>query len=325
MRGAVHERYGAVELREVEKPQPAGDEVLVRVHASSVNAADWYGFMGRPYFARPLMGLRKPKAQGLGADFAGVVEVVGADVGDFAAGDEVYGHQHGAYAEYVAAGRAVERKPAHLSFAEAAAVPIAGLTALQGLRDHGHVQPGQRVLVNGAAGGVGTFAVQIAKALGATVDAVCSTANVPQALALGADRAFDYTREDFTRSGVRYDVLFDNAGNRSWAAMRRVLAPDGIVVLVGGPRRRRLLGPLGHLARIVLAAKLARRRAAFFIAKPSRADLATLRDLIEAGLVNPVVESSYELGQLGEAMHRLDDGHARGKIVLTVNARPSCA
>ena len=319
MRGAVHERYGSVELRDVEKPQPAADEVLVRVHASSVNAADWYGFVGRPYVARPLMGLRRPKAHGLGADFAGVVAAVGADVDDFTAGDEVYGHQHGAYAEYVAAGRAVERKPDNLSFAEAAAVPIAGLTALQGLRDHGRAQPGQRVLVNGAAGGVGTFAVQIAKALGATVDAVCSTDNVPQALALGAERTFDYTREDFTRSGARYDVLFDNAGNRSWAAMSRVLAPDGIVVLVGGPRRRRLLGPLGHLGRIVLAAKLARRRAAFFIAKPNREDLAALRELIEAGRVTPVVESSYELGELGEALHRLDDGHARAKIVITIS------
>jgi NADPH:quinone reductase-like Zn-dependent oxidoreductase len=318
MRAALHERYGSVEVQEVETPQPAADEVLVRVRASSVNAADWYGFMGRPYFARPLVGLRRPKAPGLGADFAGVVETVGAGVDDFAPGDEVYGHQHGAYAEYVVAGRAVERKPANLTFEEAAAVPIAGLTALQGLRDHGCVKPGQRVLVNGAAGGVGTFAVQIAKALGATADAVCSTGNVPQALALGADRAFDYTREDFTRSGARYDVLFDNAGNRSWAAMRRVLAPDGIVVLVGGPRRRRLLGPLGHLGRIVLAARLARRRVAFFIAKPNRQDLAALRELIETGQVKPVVESSYELGQLGEALHRLDDGHARAKIVITV-------
>jgi NADPH:quinone reductase-like Zn-dependent oxidoreductase len=318
MRAAVHERYGSVEVQEVETPQPAADEVLVRVRASSVNAADWYGFMGRPYFARPLVGLRKPKASGLGADFAGLVDTVGADVDDFAPGDEVYGHQHGAYAEYVVAGRAVERKPANVTFEEAAAVPIAGLTALQGLRDHGCVKPGQRVLVNGAAGGVGTFAVQIAKALGATADAVCSTDNLPQALALGADRAFDYTREDFTRSGARYDVVFDNAGNRSWAAMRRVLAPDGIVVLVGGPRRRRLLGPLGHLGRILLAAKLARRRVAFFIAKPNRQDLAALRELIEAGQVKPVVESSYELGQLGEALHRLDDGHARAKIVITV-------
>jgi NADPH:quinone reductase-like Zn-dependent oxidoreductase len=318
MRAAVHERYGSVDVRDVETPQPAADEVLVRVHASSVNAADWYGFVGRPYFARPLLGLLRPRSRDLGADFAGVVEATGDGVHDFAAGDEVYGWQRGAFAEYVAAGRAVERKPANISFEEAAAVPIAGFTALQGLRDHGRLQPGQKVLVNGAAGGVGTFAVQVAKALGAEVDAVCSTRNITQTLELGADRAFDYTREDFTRSSARYDVLFDNAGNRSWAAMRRVLAPDGIVILVGGPRRRRLLGPLGHVGRIVLAAKLTRRRAMFFIAKPNREDLAALRDLIEAGQVKPVVERSYELGQLGDAMRRLDDGHAAAKIVIKV-------
>jgi NADPH:quinone reductase-like Zn-dependent oxidoreductase len=318
MRAAVHQRYGSVEVRDVETPQPAADEVLVRVHASSVNAADWYGFVGRPYFARPLLGLLRPRSRDLGADFGGVVEATGDGVRDFAAGDEVYGWQRGAFAEYVAAGRAVERKPANISFEEAAAVPIAGFTALQGLRDHGRIQPGQKVLVNGAAGGVGTFAVQIAKALGAEVDAVCSTRNLTQTLELGADRAIDYTREDFTRSGARYDVLFDNAGNRSWAAMRRVLARDGIVVLVGGPRRRRLLGPLGHVGRMLLAAKLTRGRAVFFIAKPNREDLAALRDLIESGQVKPVVERSYELGQLGEAMRRLDDGHARAKIVITV-------
>ena len=318
MRAARHERYGSVEVRDVEAPQPAAGEVLVRVHASSVNAADWYGFVGRPYFARPLMGLLRPKSGELGADFAGVVEAAGAGVDEFAAGDEVYGHQRGSFAEFVAAGRTVDRKPANLSFEEAAAVPIAGLTALQGLRDHGGLQPGQKVLVNGAAGGVGTFAVQVAKALGAEVDGVCSTSNLAQTLELGAGRAFDYTREDFTRSGARYDVLFDNAGNRSWAAMRRVLAPGGTVVLVGGPRRRRLLGPLGHVGRIMLATKLARRRAVFFIAKPNSEDLAALRDLIEAGQVRPVVERSYELGQLGEAMHRLDDGHARAKIVITI-------
>jgi NADPH:quinone reductase-like Zn-dependent oxidoreductase len=319
MRAAVHEKYGSVDVREVEAPQPAADEVLVRVRASSVNAADWYGFVGRPYFARPLVGLLRPKSPGLGADFAGVVESVGAEVDDFAPGDEVYGHQHGAYAEYVAAGRAVERKPGNVSFEEAAAVPIAAFTALQGLRDHGRVQPGQNVLVNGSGGGVGTFAVQIAKALGADVDAVCSTHNVTQTLGLGANRVFDYTREDFTRSGLRYDVLFDNAGNRSWAAMRRVLARDGTVVLVGGPRRRRLLGPLGHIVRIWVAAKLTRRRATFFIAKPNREDLAALRELIEAGQVKPVVERNYELGRLGEAMHSLDDGHARGKIVIAIS------
>jgi NADPH:quinone reductase-like Zn-dependent oxidoreductase len=314
MKAAIHEAYGSLRVREVEKPAPGPGEVLVRVRATSLNAADWYGFVGRPWAARPMMGFRKPRSGGLGSDFAGVVE---------ATGDEVFGFRHGAFAEYLAAGEAVGRKPANLSFEEAAAVPIAGLTALQGLRDHGQVRPGQRVLVNGASGGVGTFAVQVAKALGAEVHTVCSTRNAAQALELGADRVFDYSREDFTRSGVRYDVLLDIAGSRSWASMRRVLAPGGTVVLVGGPRERRMFGPLGHIARILLAAKLARKRARFFIAKPNRDDLSTLRDLIEAGRVRPVIERRYELAQIAEAMRHLGDGHARAKIVVTVE--PSCA
>jgi NADPH:quinone reductase-like Zn-dependent oxidoreductase len=318
MRAAVHERYGALGVREVEKPKPGPGELLVRVHATSVNAADWYGFVGRPYVARPMMGFRRPRSSGLGSDFAGVVEATGEGVRDFAVGDEVFGLRHGAYAEYVVADGAVERKPANASFEEAAAVPIAGFTALQGLRDHGRVRPGQKVLVNGAAGGVGTFAVQIAKALGAEVHAVCSTRNVEQTLELGAERVFDYTREDFAGSGVRYDVLFDNAGTRSWAAMRRVLAPGGTVVLVGGPRERRLLGPLGHVARVLLASKLARRKATFFVAKRNRDDLVTLRDLIESGQVKPVIERRYELEQIAEALRELDDGHARAKIVVAV-------
>jgi NADPH:quinone reductase-like Zn-dependent oxidoreductase len=195
-------------------------------------------------------------------------------------------------------------------------VPVAGLTALQGLRDHGGLQAGQTVLVNGASGGVGTFALQVAKAFGASVHAVCSTRNVDQARELGADRVFDYTHEDFTRSGVRYDVLFDNAGNRSWLAMRRVLAPNGTVLLVGGPRNR-MLGPLGHTIRIMLAAKLGRRKAVFFIAKPNRDDLAVLRDLIEAGHVKPVIEQRYELSQIDEAMREMN-GHARAKRVVTI-------
>jgi NADPH:quinone reductase-like Zn-dependent oxidoreductase len=318
MRAAMVRSYGSVVVADVAKPEPGDGDVLVRVHAASLNAVDWYGFSGRPYLAaRPLMGVRKPKSGELGGDFAGVVEAVGDGVDAFAPGDEVYGYQSGAFAEYVAASSAVERKPASLSFEEAAAVPLAGLTALQGLRDHGHLQPGQRVLGNGASGGVGTFAVQVARALGADVHAVCSTRNVAQAEELGAARVFDYTREDFTRSGVRYDVLFDNAGNRSWAAMRRALAPNGTVVLVGGPRGKRLLGPLGHIVRIKLASKLGKRTAVFFIAKPNSDDLATLRDLVEAGHVQPVIERRYELAQIAEAMREMN-GHARAKIVLTV-------
>ncbi|MDX6475941.1 MAG: hypothetical protein QOH95_1452 [Gaiellaceae bacterium] len=318
MKAAMVARYGSLVVQEVDKPEPAEGEVLVQVRATSLNAVDWYGFSGRPYVGRAMMGIRKPKSGELGGDFAGVVEAVGDGVVDFAAGDEVYGSQGGAFAEYVVATRAVDRKPANLSFEEAAAVPLAGLTALQALRDHGGVKPGQRVLVNGASGGVGTFAVQIAKALGAEVHAVCSTRNIEQAQELGADRVFDYTREDFTRSGTRYDVLFDNAGNRSWSSMRRVLAPEGRVVLVGGPRQKHLLGPLGHIARIKLASKLHRQRAVFFIAKPNGDDLATLREMIEAGHVKPVIEQRYEFAQIGEAMQRMTEGHARAKIVVVV-------
>jgi len=318
VRAALVAKYGSLVVRDVEKPEPSEGGVLVHVRATSVNAVDWYGFSGRPYVARPLMGFRKPKSSELGSDFAGVVEAIGDGVNVLAPGTEVYGCQGGAFAEYVVASTAVEQKPANLSFEEAAAVPLAALTALQGLRDHGCVQPGQQVLVNGASGGVGTFAVQIAKVLGAEVHAVCSTRNVEQAQELGADRVFDYTREDFARSGARYDVLFDNAGNRSWSSMRRVLAPDGMVVLVGGPRRRRVLGPLGHIVRIKLASKLGGRKAVFFIAKPNRDDLATLRNLIEAGQVMPVIEQRYELAQIAEAMRGMGEGHARAKFVVTV-------
>jgi NADPH:quinone reductase-like Zn-dependent oxidoreductase len=318
MRAALHVRYGSFVMGDPETPSPGADDLLVRVHASSLNAVDWYGFKGRPYFARPLMGIRRPRSREAGTDFAGVVAAVGDGATRFAPGDEVYGSQNGSFAEYVLVAKAVAPKPAGLSFEEAAAVPVAGFTALQGLRDHGGVRPGQKVLVNGAAGGVGTFAVQIANALGAEVHAVCSTRNVEQARELGATRVFDYTRDDFARSGERYDVLFDNAGNRSWRSMRAVLASDGTVVLVGGPRKKRLLGPLGHIARAKLAAALDRRTAVFFIAKPNADDLDALRDLIESGQVKPSIEHRYDLAQIVEAMRNLDDGHARAKTVVTV-------
>jgi NADPH:quinone reductase-like Zn-dependent oxidoreductase len=316
MKAALTLKYGSLVVHDVEKPEPAAGEALVRVRATSLNAVDWYGLNGRPYLARALMGLRKPKTSESGSDFAGVVEAVGGDVDGLAPGDEVYGAQGGSFAEYVVASKAIAGKPANLSFEEAAAVPLAGFTALQGLRDHGGLRLGQRVLVNGASGGVGTFAVQIAKSLGAEVHAVCSTRNVEQTRALGADRVFDYTGEDFTRSGVRYDLLFDNAGNRSWVSMRRVLAPTGTIVLVGGPRKR-LLGPLGHIVRVTLASKPGKRNATFFIAKPNGDDLVVLRDLIEAGQVKPVIEQRYELAQIDDAMRAMN-GHARAKRVVTV-------
>lgn len=318
MRAALQVGYGSFVVENPETPTPGVGELLVRVHASSLNAVDWYGFKGRPYLARPMMGMRRPRSPEAGTDFAGVVAAVGDGATGFAPGDEVYGCQNGAFAEYVVAGARVARKPANLSFEEAAAVPVAGVTALQGLRDHGGLRPNQKVLVNGAAGGVGTFAVQIAKALGAEVHAVCSARNAEQAQELGATRVFDYTREDFARSGERYDLLFDNAGSRSWRSMRAVLASDGTVVLVGGPRKKRWLGPLGHIARAKLAATLERRTAVFFIAKPNADDLEALRDLIESGRVRPVIEQRYDLERIVEAMRQLDDGHARAKTVVIV-------
>jgi NADPH:quinone reductase-like Zn-dependent oxidoreductase len=295
----------------------ADDGVLVRVRAASVNRADWYTFTGRPYVGRPSMGLRKPKSQLLGTDFAGTVEAVGRDVTEFRPGDEVFGGRSGAFAEYVCA-RFVAVKPAHLSFEEAAAVPAAALTALQGLRDRGQVQPGQQVLINGASGGVGTFAVQIAKALGADVTAVCSTRNVDQARSIGADHVVDYTREDFTRSDRRYDLLFDNAGSRSWTECKRVLNPQATVVLVGGSMGNHLLGPLGHVVKLRLAASLGSRKAVFFVAKFNHADLEVLRELLEAGKVKPVIDRRYELSEIADAFRYMGEGHAQGKVVIAV-------
>jgi NADPH:quinone reductase-like Zn-dependent oxidoreductase len=321
MQAAVRERYttgDALELRELERPEPAEDEVLVRVRAAAVNPIDWYELCGVPYVTRAAFGLRKPKSLRLGGDFAGVVESAGRGVRDLAPGDEVYGITSGAFAEYVVAKGAVERKPANITFEEAAAAPTCGLTALQGLRDHAAVQAGQHVLVNGAAGGVGTFAVQVAKALGAKVTAVCSTRNVEQSRALGADRVIDYTREDFARAAETCDVVLDVAGNRAWRAYRRALAPGGVLVLVGGPRTRHVLGPLGHIARMKLAALPGGRRAAFFVAKPNGPDLAALRELIEAGRIRPVVAQTFAFDEVADALLTMRDGHAPGKVVVAL-------
>jgi NADPH:quinone reductase-like Zn-dependent oxidoreductase len=309
-----------VTVDEVPTPEPGEDEVLVRVHASSLNAVDWYGLNGRPVAARPMMGgVRRPKSSALGSDFAGVVAEVGRAVEGFSVGDEVYGTADGAFAEYAVAKDSIDHKPSSMSFEEAATVPVAAITALQGLRDRGRVAPGQRVLVHGAAGGVGTFAVQVAKALGAEVHAVCSTGNVDQAAELGADRVFDYEREDFTRSGVRYDVLFDIAGERSWHALTRVLAPNATVVLGGGSRKSRLFGPLPHIGAMMIAGKLSKRAVTFFVADPNRADLAALRGLIDEGKIRSFIERRYDLAHIEEAMHRLDSGHARSKTVVVVS------
>jgi NADPH:quinone reductase-like Zn-dependent oxidoreductase len=321
MKAIIRDTYGSpdvLKLREIEKPELTDDGVLVRVHAASVNRGDWYTVAGM-YVARPATGLRRPKSRLIGTDFAGAVEAVGRDVTEFRPGDEVFGGRTGALAEYVCArARSVALKPARLTFEEAAAVPVAALTALQGLRDRGQIQAGQKVLVNGASGGVGTFAVQIAKALGAEVTAVCSTGNVDLARSIGADHVVDYTREDFTRSDQRYDLMFDNAGSRSWSACKRVLSPQATVVLVGGQMGNRLLGPLGHVVRMRLAATLGSRKAVFFIAKFNSADMEVLRELLEAGKVTPVIDRRYEFGDIADAFRYMGEGHARGKVVITV-------
>jgi NADPH:quinone reductase-like Zn-dependent oxidoreductase len=259
MKAIVRDRYGPPEvlaLQEVEQPEIEDDGVLVRVRAASVNRLDWYDVTGAPWVARPMTVLRRPKSRLIGVDFAGTVEAVGKDVTDLQPGDDVFGGRSGdsgSFAEYVCAQKGIARKPANVTFEEVAAVPVAALTALQGLRDHGQLQAGQKVLVNGASGRVGTFAVQIAKALGAEVTAVCSTRNVEQARSLGAEHVIDYTCEDFTRRGGRYDVILDVAGSKSRSQCTRVLNPHATLVIVGGPKGR-LLGPLAHIAKVRLAA-----------------------------------------------------------------------
>jgi NADPH:quinone reductase-like Zn-dependent oxidoreductase len=321
MKAIVHERYGrpdVLELREVAVPAPADDQVLVRVHASSVNPVEWYGVTG-PVFARPGSGWRRPSFTGVGADLAGTVEARGKDVEGFAPGDEVYGVAAGAWAEYACArlGR-VGPKPATLSFDEAAAVPIAAVTALQALRDKGRVEPGQKVLINGASGGVGTFAVQLAKSFGAEVTAVCSTGNVELVQSLGADTVVDYTQEDFTRLGARHELMLDVAGSRSFSALRRVLTPDATVVLVGGRMTYRGLGPIPHIVGTQLKAKLRSQTVTSFLAKVTTDDLAVLRELLEARTIRPVIDRRYPLEGAAEALAYLGEGHARGKVVVTL-------
>jgi NADPH:quinone reductase-like Zn-dependent oxidoreductase len=332
VRAAIRERYGSparvVEIREVDRPTPDDDEVLVRVHTASVNIADWYDVVGRPRIARFSTGLRAPKEARLGVDYAGVVEEVGKDVTDFAPGDEVFGARTGAYADYVVAkaDRAIVRKPANTSFEVAAATPVAAVTALQALRDHGGLQPGQAVLVHGASGGVGTYTVQVAKALGAgSVTAVCSTPNVEIAESLGADRVVDYTRTDCTEDTERYDLLIDIAGTRPLRRLRRVLKPGSTAVVVGGPRQNRLLGPLGHVVGAKLTSIATRQKMAFFIAKLTKEDMETLRELLETGQLTSVIDSTFPLEEVAAALEHQGSGHPRGKIVVTIRRSANAA
>jgi NADPH:quinone reductase-like Zn-dependent oxidoreductase len=332
MRAITFDRYGpadVLKLGEIDKPVVGEGRVLVRVRASSVNPIDWHFMTGLPMLMRTQFGLRKPKVDRLGVDLAGQVEAVGGGVTQFRPGDEVFGaadedaHNSvpalGALAEYFCVSEGVlAPKPANLTFEQAAAVPTGGLTALQGLRDMGGIQTGQSVLINGASGGVGTFAVQLAKSFGAEVTGVCSTRNVDLVKSIGADHVVDYTCEDFTRGQELYDVMLDNVGNRSLSECRRALKREGTYVASFGRPERRWLGPVPELAVLSMAKPFVSQRLVTWVTKPNREDLLTLKALIEAGDVTPVIDRTYTLSETAEAMRYLDTGRARGKVVVTV-------
>lgn len=320
MKAIVHTKYGTpdvLELIDIEKPTPKDDEVLIKVRASSVNPAEWYGITGLP-IARIGEGLFKPKDIRLGVEYSGVVEAVGKDRADFKVGDEVFGARSGAYAEYVCVKNIITPKPKNITFEQAAATPTAATTALQGLRDFGKIQAGQKVLINGASGGVGTFAIQIAKALGAEVTGVCSTINVEIVRSLGADHVIDYTKEDFTLSNQKYDLLLDVAGTRSWSEYKRILKPDAHFVIVGAPKSNSPIGPLGHVIKIKIGSWRASQKVEFFIAKFNKEDMNLIKEWLESGKVKPYVEKTYPLDKIADAMNHLGTGHAQGKIVLTM-------
>jgi NADPH:quinone reductase-like Zn-dependent oxidoreductase len=321
MKAIVYHNYGSpdvLQYEEIEKPTAGDDEVLIKVLAASVNPLDRHLMRGEPYIVRAMTGLRKPKTTRPGVDLAGKVEAVGRNVTQFQPGDEVFGGTRGAFAEYVCAEeKGLMLKPANLTFQQAATVPVAAISALQGLRDKGRIQPGQKVLINGAAGGVGTFAVQIAKSFGTDVTGVCSTRNVDMVRSIGADHVIDYTREDFTQSGQRYDLIFDCVGNRSLSACRRVMTPKGIYVVVGGPAGR-WIGPLAPSLRALLVSPFVSQSLVMFLASTNKDDLVILKELIEAKKVTPVIDRCYTLSEVPEAIRYLEQGHARGKVVITL-------
>ncbi|MEU1646800.1 NAD(P)-dependent alcohol dehydrogenase [Micromonospora zamorensis] len=327
MKAIVQDRYGPPEtltLTDVETPVPAADEVLVRVEAAALNAYDWHAMRGDPRMARLAMGRSRPRARIRGRDFAGRVEAVGARVRQVRPGDAVFGDlgdANGAFAEYVCVPETlVATAPANLTPQQAAALPLAGITALMGLTSAGRVEPGHRVLINGASGGVGTLAVQLATVLGASVTAVCSTRNVDLVRSLGAENVVDYTRDDFARDTRRYDVVFDLVGNRSLAALRRVLTPTGTLVLSGGGvyRGGSLIGPVGLIARGRLLAPFVRQRIVVLAAVPGRQHLDALRAHVETGRLTPVIDRTYPLREVPQAMRYLETEHARAKVVITV-------
>lgn len=325
MKAIVYCDYGTADvlkLEDVEKPVPADDELLVRVRAAAVNPFDWHFMRGTPYIVRIGAGLRKPVIMRLGVDFAGTVEAVGRNVTKFEPGADVFGGRTGAFAEYliVREDGAVALKPSNVTFEQAASVPIAALTALQALRDGAKLQSGQKILINGASGGVGTFAVQIAKSFGAEVTGVCSGRNTAMVRSIGADQVIDYTREDYTQSGQRYDVIMDNVGNRSLLENKRVLNPEGQYILIGGggPNEHQWIGPLAKLVEALVMRPFVSQKMGFFMAQMSKDDLTILGDLMQAGTVTPVIDRRYPLSEVPEAIRYLEEGHARGKVIITV-------
>jgi NADPH:quinone reductase-like Zn-dependent oxidoreductase len=323
MKAIVHHEYGSpdvLELQEIDKPVAKDDEALVRVRAASANPYDWHLLRGIPYIVRPQSGLRRPKNTVLGSDMAGEVEAVGKDVTRFRPGDDVFANvETGGFAEYTCVSEGfLGLKPANLTFEEAAAVPLAGLTALQGLRDAGKVQPEQKVLIIGASGGVGTFAVQIAKMLGADVTGVYSTRNLELVRSLGADHVIDYTQEDFTQNGQTYDLILQLAGTRSPSDCRRALTSRGTLLLSSGESSGRWLGPVDRIIKAAVLSPFVSQKLGSFLAKPDSDDLQFLTELIEAGKVKPVIDRTYSLNEAPEAIRYLEKGHARGKVVITV-------
>jgi NADPH:quinone reductase-like Zn-dependent oxidoreductase len=328
VKAVVRDRYGSpdvLELRDIDKPVVEDDEVLVRVDAASVNSADWHILRGEPFIARLSFGLGKPRDSVLGCDVAGQVEAVGRSVTTIRTGDEVFGsafgHGFGAFAEFClfASEDLVEPKPANLTIAQAAAVPLAAMTALQGLRDHGRIEPEQTALIVGASGGVGTFAVQLAKSFGAEVTGVCSTRNVDMVRSIGADHVIDYTKEDVTQGGRRYDLIFQLAGTRSPSELRRALTAMGTLIPISGESSGRWIGPLGRTFKALVMSRLVSQRMASFTMNPNKEDLHSLKERIEAGKVTPVIDRTYALSEVPDAIRYLEKGHARGKVVITTD------
>ena len=322
MKAIVYRCYGSpdvLQFEDIEKPSPADDEVLVKIHAASVNPLDWHYMRGSPYLLRLGAGLGAPNRAGLGVDFSGTVESVGASVSRFKPGDEVFGGANGAFAEYatIREDRALVLKPAGVSFEQAASAPIAAITALQALRDAGKIKPGQKVLINGASGGVGTFAVQIAKSFGAEVTGVCSTRNVEMVRSIGADHVIDYKKEDYTQSGQTFDLIIDMVGNHSLLENRKVLNPEGIFVIIGGPKGN-WLAPLMSPVKAFMLSPFVGQEFVMMIAKMRRDDLATLGDLMETGKVVPVIDRRFQLRDTADAIRYSEKGHAQGKILVEI-------